>query len=291
MARNLAGFGTQFKWYHWVGGATTGLAINGVVLLGIGETYRWYWSDWEKRVNTLAERLGRPTEAQRLEIFDFMAPNWDKSMAIVEQGGAKKYKDELFKSARGDVLEVGVGTGQLFEPLQEGKVKSFVGIDAVEAMLEQARAKVEALSLPFSTQLLRADAHKMPFPDNTFDTVVGSLCLCSMERPADVLYEMSRVCKPGGLILLVEPGLATYLPVRMGQRYIGLVPDPRHAWEYGWRDDLDVEQLVRACASLKVLSVKARAICGNWYQVTATPKKKREFQQFQVNAKSDGSPV
>merc|ERR1712176_1117926 len=174
---------------------------------------------------------------------------WDTTVAAVQKSTADVHRPELLKAARGAVLEVGVGTGRCFQALQQsGQVDSFVGVDIVEEMLDVARPKLPAL--PFPAQVVKGDAHRLPFPDASIDTVVGSLCLCSVEDPKDALCEMARVCRDDGQVLLVEPGLADWLPIRASQRYLGLVPDPKHAWEFGWYDDLDFKELFSECSAL-----------------------------------------
>jgi methyltransferase OMS1 len=51
-----------------------------------------------------------------------------------------------------------------------------------------------------------ADAAKLPFPDNSYDTIVDTFGLCSFDDPVAVLKELQRVCKPDGKILLLEHG-------------------------------------------------------------------------------------
>jgi len=247
----------------------------------MGQGYRWYYTDYEKDVRRFRERYGLPTERQRLELFRWMAPMWDDTIAKLEKSGADVYRQELLGSgdARGDVLEVAVGTGRCFEFLQKGHqtasaaneadgIRSFVGVDCVEEMLEVARGKIA--ELPFPARVECADAQRLPFADGSFDTVVGSLCLCSVERPGEALNEMARVCRPGGQVLLLEPGLADWRIVRFSQNFMGLVPNPKHAWEVGWYDDLDPLALLEACPALRVTNWRTRAM-GNWYLIRATP--------------------
>merc|ERR1719223_465189 len=152
-------------------------------------------------------KYGYPTERQRLDVFEWMAPKWDQTVGKVEEGGADVYRKELLARARGDVLEVAVGSGRCFEALaQSGEVKSYVGVDVLQAMLEQAQPKLK--DLPYEARVLHADASKLPLPDRSFDTVVATLCLCSLEDPGAALDEMARVCRPGGQVLIVEPALA-----------------------------------------------------------------------------------
>eukprot|EP00927_Polykrikos_kofoidii_P076640 TRINITY_DN73706_c0_g1_i1.p1 TRINITY_DN73706_c0_g1~~TRINITY_DN73706_c0_g1_i1.p1 ORF type:complete len:361 (-),score=63.11 TRINITY_DN73706_c0_g1_i1:212-1294(-) len=149
-------------------------------------------------------------------------------------------------------------------------ITSFVGVDCVQEMLEVARGKLGALEFPARVEL--ADAHRLPFPDSSFDAVIGSLCLCSVERPTEALSEMARVCRPDGRVLLLEPGLADWRIIRAAQRYLNLVPAAKHAWEVGWYDDLDPPALLAESSQLKVERIQTRAM-GNWYLVTAKPSR------------------
>lgn len=262
----MADAAKHFKWYHWAGGLTTVGAVNGGILWGMTESYHWFFADAEDKQSRFMEKYGQPTQRQKQELFTWLAPNYDEGVKLVETGGADNYRRELLKHAAGDILEVGVGTGRCFEALDQAEVRTFVGVDLNDAMLRIAKGKLSERS--FDARVVRADAHRLPFPDKSFDTVIGSLCLCSVERPAEVLDEMVRVCRPKGMVLLVEPGIARRWLVRIGQRYLGLVPNPKHAWEFGWRDDNDVQGLIGACNDLEVDSIETRAM-GNWYLVSS----------------------
>lgn len=177
-----------------------------------------------------------------------------------------KYRAALLRKARGDVLEVAVGTGQCFQCLLPDRVTSYVGVDIVGAMLEAAKEKLPGL--PFPARLERADMHSLPFKDASFDTVFATLCLCSSEQPERALEEMARVCRPGGRVLLLEHGLATTPLLRWVQHFWGIHPNPRHVWEYGCYDDRDPEALVQA-SPLKLASVEK---LGNVYIIVARRK-------------------
>lgn len=259
----------QMSWYHWAGSFSALASMNIVGLGMMGEGYRWFFADDEARMKRFHAKYGYPTERQRLDVFEWMAPKWDTTVSKVEEGGADVYRRDLLARARGDVLEVAMGTGRCFEALeQSGDVKSYVGVDVVQAMLEQAQPKIT--KLPYEAKTLCADASKLPLPDCSFDTVVATLCLCSLENPEAALNEMSRVCRQDGQVLLVEPGLAERWPVRYAQAYMGLVPNPKHAWEFGWYDDREPLKLVEK-SNLKVTSSKTQAM-GNWYLIAATPR-------------------
>lgn len=116
--------------------------------------------------------------------------------------------------ARGKVLEVGVGTGKNLPLYPPGC--DVTGIDFSPAML--ARAKKRAAKLGVDVMLLEMDAERLSFPDDSFDTVLATCVFCSVPDPVNGLKEMRRVCKPDGLILLLEH-------VRSENRVLGLVMD------------------------------------------------------------------
>jgi ubiquinone/menaquinone biosynthesis C-methylase UbiE len=102
--------------------------------------------------------------------------------------------------AKGEVLEVGVGTGSNLPYYQPGC--RVTGIDFSPGMLAKAGSKVSQAKVPVS--LLEMDAERMEFVDNTFDTVIATCVFCSVPNPMQGLREIRRVCKPEGQIILLE---------------------------------------------------------------------------------------
>ncbi|CAE7509047.1 ubiE [Symbiodinium sp. CCMP2592] len=258
-----------YRWYHAAGAVATVGAVQGITLWGMSRTYHWFFAKEEERANRFIQKYGRPTESQRMDVYTWMAPSYDEGVQPLEKGIANKFRLELLRpnSLKGEVLEVAVGTGRCFEALEQSKeVRGYVGVDLNEAMLSVAREKLS--DRPYEARVLRADGHKLPFSDNSFDAVFGSLCLCAMERPAVALDEIVRVCRPGGQILLLEPGVANRAIVRWAQEQLALVPSPTHEWEFGYRDDTDVNALMRSRTDLEVKEIQTRGM-GNWYLVWA----------------------
>jgi ubiquinone/menaquinone biosynthesis C-methylase UbiE len=102
--------------------------------------------------------------------------------------------------ARGDVLEIGVGTGLNFGLY--GPVASLTGIEPDPFMLERARARAAELSLPIALHEVGAEA--LPFETDRFDTVVITFSLCTIPDVSGALAESRRVLKRGGRLLFVE---------------------------------------------------------------------------------------
>jgi phosphatidylethanolamine/phosphatidyl-N-methylethanolamine N-methyltransferase len=78
------------------------------------------------------------------------------------------------------------------------------GIDLSREMLDKARARVARRNLTHVDALLEMDAEAMSFADASFDKVVAMYVVSVVERPARLLEELHRVCKPDGEIFLVN---------------------------------------------------------------------------------------
>ncbi|MDX8362445.1 class I SAM-dependent methyltransferase [Cytobacillus sp. IB215316] len=114
----------------------------------------------------------------------------------------ESWREDLLKNVKGNVLEVGVGTGAnfLFYPDDI----HLTCIDFSPGMLKHARNKVNTLSLPYQVTLNEMDAQQMDFPDNTFNYVIATCVYCSVPDPVKGLKEMGRVCKKDGKIIMLE---------------------------------------------------------------------------------------
>ena len=89
-----------------------------------------------------------------------------------------------------------------------------------------AIARQRAGELGRAVDLRQADALALPFPDASFDTVVCTFSLCAIPDDRLAVAEMSRVLRPGGLLLLADHIAGSAWPVRMIQRALDLVTVP-----------------------------------------------------------------
>ncbi|TWD98743.1 methyltransferase family protein [Neobacillus bataviensis] len=128
------------------------------------------------------------------------AKGYDFFMRPLEKKRFKEIREELLVKANGCVLEIGSGTGINF-PLYKS-VKKVVATEPSTYMIERSQEKLK--QSPVKIELVQAGAEKLPFPDNSFDTVVATLVLCTIPNPNQAMIEMLRVCKPGGKLLFFE---------------------------------------------------------------------------------------
>lgn len=115
----------------------------------------------------------------------------------------QRLRTESLREARGDVLEVGFGTG-LNLPYYPSAVMSLSIVDPVRLLPQRVMERAAAVSFPIHVQHVRAEA--LPFPDRRFDRVVSTWTLCTIDDPVKALGEIHRVLKPEGSFLFLEHG-------------------------------------------------------------------------------------
>jgi ubiquinone/menaquinone biosynthesis C-methylase UbiE len=129
------------------------------------------------------------------------AAMYDRSMAGSEKAVLRGHREGLLRDVTGSVLELGGGTGAnlaFYGP----NVTKLVVTEPEEPMARRLEQKLEKFSLPAT--VLRAPAEDLPFEANSFDFVVSTLVLCTVDDPAKALAEAHRVLKPGGKLVFLE---------------------------------------------------------------------------------------
>lgn len=115
------------------------------------------------------------------------------------------YRRRLVRSARGRVLEVGIGSG-LNLPLYGPEAETVIGLDPSAEQLR--RAVPLAARAAFPVHLIQAAAEAIPLAERSVDTIVMAWTLCSLAEARAGLDEMRRVLRPDGELFFVEHGLA-----------------------------------------------------------------------------------
>jgi ubiquinone/menaquinone biosynthesis C-methylase UbiE len=151
--------------------------------------------------------------AKVLRAAEKTAPCYDRQIAFFEKiqfGGGREW---LGGRAHGRVLEVAIGTGRNLPHYPADT--TITGVELSPAMLAIARKR--AADLGRAVDLHRGDAQRLPFGDNSFDTVVCALSLCTIPNPHAAIGEMMRVLMPGGRLLLLDHIGSTWPPIYAAQ--------------------------------------------------------------------------
>jgi len=126
-----------------------------------------------------------------------------------------RLRAEWIPQARGDVLEVGMGSG-LNLPFYSPQVRRVYGVDPSLELQKLALGRLPAGSLQVEFLAQSAEA-ELPLPDASIDTVVLTWTLCSIPNAALALQGMKRVLKPDGRLVFLEHGRAPDLRVATWQ--------------------------------------------------------------------------
>lgn len=134
------------------------------------------------------------------------ARRYDRGMRRPERWRLGQIRQALLQDVTGRVLEIGAGTGVNLPWYPAGT--HVVTLDRDPLMLAGIGSKH-----PRQPRLC-ADAQRLPFADNQFDFVVGTLVFCSIPQPALALAEIQRVLRPAGQLRLLEHVRGQRIPTR-----------------------------------------------------------------------------
>jgi ubiquinone/menaquinone biosynthesis C-methylase UbiE len=195
-----------------------------------------------------ASQIAAETERIR-RLQDKEAPRYDRQISFFERilfGGGREW---VCSRAEGQVLELAAGTARNLPFYPDGIKLTAVELSPEMLMIARKRAK----RLSRGVELREGDVQDLDFPDESFDTVVCTLGLCTIPDPRRAVAEARRVLRPGGRLLLLEHVRSPSTPVRAVQRML----DPlavrfegdhltREPLEYLEAEGFEVERLERS---------------------------------------------
>lgn len=126
---------------------------------------------------------------------------YDPLLWIGERAGMAQRRSALLRQATGRVLELGAGTG-LNLPHYPDNLEELVLTEPAPPMI--GRLKRQAKKAGIASSVMAANAERLPFEDDRFDTVVSTLVLCTVDDPQQAIEEIARVLRPGGKLLFLE---------------------------------------------------------------------------------------
>lgn len=130
-----------------------------------------------------------------------------------------KRRAEVVPLASGRVLELGAGGGANLGFYDRAAVESVTGVDPSDELIALAKERMAPDDRDFF-QVKKGVAEALPFRDASFDTVLSTFTLCSVQDQAQALKEARRVLKPGGRLLFLEHGLSPDIAPRKWQHRV-----------------------------------------------------------------------
>lgn len=175
--------------------------------------------------------------------------------AAMSNKDSTRCRSEIVPQARGEVLEVGIGSG-LNLPFYCNQVTRVRGVDPSKELLQMAQKRAGSVRIP--VELLNSSAEELPVENQAVDTVVMTWTLCSIANPESALAEMLRVLKLGGNLLFVEHGLAPESKVRAWQNRINR---PWRAFTGGCNLNRKIDHLISA-AGFRIVQMDTSYLPG-----------------------------
>ncbi len=124
---------------------------------------------------------------------------YDPFQARLEAAVLGPWRADLLADLRGEVLELGAGTGANLPHYGAGASRVVLAEPDVHMRrILQGKAPDERF------QVVDHAAEALPYPDGSFDAVVFTLVLCTVDDPVAALAEAKRVLRPGGRLVYLE---------------------------------------------------------------------------------------
>jgi len=125
---------------------------------------------------------------------------------VMRDKEAARLRAAWIPRARGEVLEVGAGSGLNF-PFYTSDVRRIFAVDPSGELQRMARQR--AATLPLKVEFLEQSAEDpIPLDAESVDTVVTTWSLCSIPMAPRALEQVRRVLKPHGQLIFLEHGRA-----------------------------------------------------------------------------------
>jgi len=132
-----------------------------------------------------------------MQHYNSLAPIYDAQYSEEQDAKMKAALDSINLKKDSFVLDVGCGTGLLFEHVGRS-VKLLVGLDMSLRILKEAKKRVKQIP---TIAVVRADADFAPFQNRVFDATFAITLLQNVPDPLLTLREMKRVSKDRALIV------------------------------------------------------------------------------------------
>jgi len=123
-------------------------------------------------------------------------------MAKTEEACLREWRHGLLKQVRGEVLEVGAGTGANIK-FYSDNITKLVLTEHDKHMRKLLKEKVDNFR-PENVSVISGTVEQIEADNESFDYVVSSLVFCSVKDLKACLSEIRRVLRPGGCLVFLE---------------------------------------------------------------------------------------
>jgi ubiquinone/menaquinone biosynthesis C-methylase UbiE len=151
-------------------------------------------------------------------------------------------------------------------------VRRLTALDPLDALRRRVKRRIARAPFPVDRIFAAADG-KLPFEEQSFDCVVTTRTICTIDHPVEVLQGIRRVLRPNGAYLFLEHGLSDDPKVARLQRWL----NPFQRWvAAGCEIDRPIDRLIRS-AGFRIEKLerfdfrREPGISGHMYRGVARP--------------------
>ncbi len=147
-----------------------------------------------------------------------IAKSYDYAMRSTEKNCLQKWRKELLSHAKGDLLEIGAGTGVNLPHYPEAVTR--IILSEPDQQMRKNLLRKTKKNQKDRLDVTHWDAEAIEMPDASFDTIVSTLVLCSVSSLENSLQEIYRLLRPNGTFLFLEHIISNHQPTRNWQHRI-----------------------------------------------------------------------
>lgn len=166
----------------------------------------------------MSNSTSEPKEQFVHAVFENIAPKYDIMNDIISfrrHKAWRKFTMAKMNMSPGDTaIDLCCGTCDWTISMAEASGGQITGLDFSENMLQFGRRKVNERGLSDRISLVQGNAMNLPFEDNTFQYATIGFGLRNVPDLHQVLCEMQRVVKPGGMVVCLEMSKPTWQPFK-----------------------------------------------------------------------------
>jgi len=147
------------------------------------------------------------TESRAIEqMFDSIAHRYDLLNRVLSFGIDTRWRKKLYRILNlqpgQTLLDLATGSGDILKEFQKTNNIIGIGCDRSGNMLTFAQRKLTDRNMP--SLLVRGDAFRLPFKEDTFDAVTIGFGIRNMRPRVDAMKEIYRTIAPGGRLAILE---------------------------------------------------------------------------------------
>ncbi len=186
-----------------------------------------------ERDDTLLQQVILARSQKSRSFFDAVGPEWDALRKVFNDDALRARAIGRLVPPGLEVADIGTGTGILAGELGRLGLR-VIGVDHSARMLEAAESNLAELALPpgGSIELRGGEADHLPIDDDAVDAAFAHMVLHYVPAPGDVIREMARVVRPGGVIVVVDfvRHAHEWMRGELGVLWMGFDPDELRGW-------------------------------------------------------------